>query len=246
MEKENNNKGVIILLIVIIVILATLCILFATGTISFKSNEVNDVNKSNEVNENVNNEDNNKYKEYSIGQEIKLSDNSKWIVLDNSDSSQDYVTILSTTDYDVDASCSEKISDDFFNRKDDWDFSQSEVYNCLKNLESKIPVNLKSIDGYEIRFIKISEILKFDNNWIYDDKYDTYNYQGTKINENLIGLPTMDKTKCGMGKCAQFYTLGSRCVDTNCNEHNYFISTWSVGIPSLRPVINVYKSSIVE
>lgn len=47
---ENNNKGVFALLIVIIVILATLCVLFATGTISFNSNKKND----NEINNNVN------------------------------------------------------------------------------------------------------------------------------------------------------------------------------------------------
>ena len=49
MENQNNNKGVIILLIVIIVILLTLCVLFATGTISFNSNKVN----NNDTNENV-------------------------------------------------------------------------------------------------------------------------------------------------------------------------------------------------
>lgn len=42
MENQKNNKGVIALLIVIIVILSTLCILFATGTISFNSNKVNE------------------------------------------------------------------------------------------------------------------------------------------------------------------------------------------------------------
>lgn len=47
MEKPNNNKGVIALLVVIIIILATLCILLATGTISFKSNDV-DTNKPND------------------------------------------------------------------------------------------------------------------------------------------------------------------------------------------------------
>ena len=59
MENQKNNKGVIALLIVIIVILLTLCILFATGTITFNSNKEID----NELNENVddndqNNEDN--------------------------------------------------------------------------------------------------------------------------------------------------------------------------------------------
>lgn len=51
MEKE-NNKEIIILLIVIIVILAVLCILFATGTISFKSNEINEENVNNNSNKN--------------------------------------------------------------------------------------------------------------------------------------------------------------------------------------------------
>lgn len=59
MEKQNNNKGVIALLIVIIIILATLCVLFATGTISFNSkgvdnNKPNDnvTDNSNETNDN--------------------------------------------------------------------------------------------------------------------------------------------------------------------------------------------------
>lgn len=39
MEKEKNNKGLIATLIIIIVILAALCILFATGTISLKSDK---------------------------------------------------------------------------------------------------------------------------------------------------------------------------------------------------------------
>ena len=48
---ENKNiKGLITLLIVIIVILSGLCVLFATGTISFKSNDVD----NNEINHNIN------------------------------------------------------------------------------------------------------------------------------------------------------------------------------------------------
>lgn len=47
MENQKNNSGVIVLLIVIVVILSALCILLATGTISFKSNEVN-TNKPND------------------------------------------------------------------------------------------------------------------------------------------------------------------------------------------------------
>lgn len=56
MESQKNNKIVILLLVVIIVILSVLCVLFATGTISLKSND-NDVD-NNEINENVNEENN--------------------------------------------------------------------------------------------------------------------------------------------------------------------------------------------
>ena len=42
MKNQKNNKGVIVLLIVIIVILSVLCILLATGTISFNSMSAND------------------------------------------------------------------------------------------------------------------------------------------------------------------------------------------------------------
>lgn len=46
MEQEKNNKGVIVLLIVLVVILAVLCVLFATGTVSFKSNEIANEDKN--------------------------------------------------------------------------------------------------------------------------------------------------------------------------------------------------------
>lgn len=66
MEKEKNNRGVIILLTVIIIILVVLCILFATDTISFNSNTVNNntqsnsnINEAKNTNENSSNSQNN-------------------------------------------------------------------------------------------------------------------------------------------------------------------------------------------
>ena len=50
MEQKNNNKGVIALLVVIIVILLALVVLFATGTISFKSNETGNNQTSEDTN----------------------------------------------------------------------------------------------------------------------------------------------------------------------------------------------------
>ena len=49
MESQKSYKGVIALLIIIIIVLSALCILFATGTISFKSSNV-DNNETNEQN----------------------------------------------------------------------------------------------------------------------------------------------------------------------------------------------------
>ena len=116
MEKQTNNKGIIALLIVIIVILSGLCILFATGTISFNSNKVN--NNDNDINENVtdnnqtNQEENNTTNSYNFGDEVILTqlsninyssigfpdesgDFSKWKVLKDEG---EYVTLYYTGD----------------------------------------------------------------------------------------------------------------------------------------------------
>ena len=54
MNNPKNNKGIIVLLIVIIIILSSLCVLFATNTISFKSNNtINDTSNNDDVNDKV-------------------------------------------------------------------------------------------------------------------------------------------------------------------------------------------------
>lgn len=70
MENQKNNKIVIVLLIVIIVILLGLCALFATGTISFKSNDVD----NNELNNDDINEDvDDNYLKFVIDNENKVN-----------------------------------------------------------------------------------------------------------------------------------------------------------------------------
>lgn len=71
MENQKNNKRVIALLIVIIVILSVLCVLFATGTISFKSNDVYNNEKNQTVNDNnqTNQDDINNYDAEAIAKE---------------------------------------------------------------------------------------------------------------------------------------------------------------------------------
>ena len=66
---EKNNKTVIILLIIIIAILSALCVLFATGTITFKPTDV-EVNNPNQSTDN--NSETKNIKNYNL-----LSDNAK-------------------------------------------------------------------------------------------------------------------------------------------------------------------------
>lgn len=58
MENQKNSKGVIALLVVIIIILAVLCILFATGTITLKSNTTNNNQQTSENTQTNTNDDN--------------------------------------------------------------------------------------------------------------------------------------------------------------------------------------------
>ena len=164
MENQNNNKGVIILLIVIIVILLTLCVLFATGTISFNSNKVND----NDINENVtdnnqtNQEENNIANSYNFGDEVILTqlsninyssigfpdesgDFSKWKVLKDEG---EYVTLYYT-------------GDELLYGKADKDDTISK-YNERKILFTSNGINFGN--NGEIRILNESDLLLFGCN----------------------------------------------------------------------------------
>ncbi len=82
MENQNNNKGVIVLLVVIIAILAVLCVLFATGTISFAKNSTNN-------NEQTNTTDNGTTNNSNVIQ-TKLVDN---LVCNNSETTFNGITV---------------------------------------------------------------------------------------------------------------------------------------------------------
>ena len=75
MENQKNNKMVIVLLVVIIVILSVLCVLFATGTISFNTNKINNNNTNENANDNnqtdntVNNNDNQNEQQWTAYQQ---------------------------------------------------------------------------------------------------------------------------------------------------------------------------------
>lgn len=73
MKSQNNNKIIIALLIVIIIILAVLCVLFATGTISFNNNSINNnqinINDVNNTIDEENNNSNNQNEQWTVYQQ---------------------------------------------------------------------------------------------------------------------------------------------------------------------------------
>ena len=77
MEQEKNKNGLIILLAMLVVILAVLCVLFATGTISLKSQENNSASNNDSV---VNNNDNSKQERVFTDDEQKGLDLYKYFV----------------------------------------------------------------------------------------------------------------------------------------------------------------------
>ncbi len=244
MENPKKNKIIIVVIIVIIVILSVLCILLATNTISFRNNQTNTIDNDNNNQSNESNSNN----VYNKGDEIVLNDGSKWMVLNNSLSNQDYVTAIAD----------EAFTEDF--EYDNWDAVSKEFYGIdkiayndsymKKELEQyylpKISAKLKHVDGYKIRLITLDEILKLNDGWKYDKEHDSYTYTGSeKINNSVLSGITMTNTKCTDDKCTAFYviTVGCESYDS-CDNPEYYIEHWSSGLPNLVPVINVYKTEI--
>ena len=233
MENNKNNKIIFILLVLIIIILSTLCILFASGIVSFN-------NINNKPSEDINQLND---KEYKLYDEVTLSDGSKWLVLEDSSKDSDYVTLIKK-DYEA---VTDTVYNEIVNQKVTYQNSSLKKY--LEAMINTIPVTLKEIDGYKIRLLTVDDIYKIDKNWTYDEKNDTYMYNGSKTNiskfQNFTSL-TMTETKCSEGKCASFYlwTTSEVLSGEDTIESISSIDRWYLGIPSIRPVINVYKNSL--
>jgi len=126
-ENQKNNKGVIALLIVIIIILSTLCVLFATRTISFNVDKEND--------NNVNEDNKLEQKEYNADDYIVLED-----VVFNSKVSTKKVKLKNLDD---------NVTKDFYEQQDDVinsiHVSDSEVFNAEYKLKYFINGSILSI-----------------------------------------------------------------------------------------------------
>ena len=241
-EKSQKNESIIIaLLVLIIVILLVLVGLLATGTISYKPKEIPTEKTNVEVTEKMKN------KAYVKGEELTLSDGSKWLVISNSNEDLDYVTAMAYKDFIeyLPEKDSTSINDEIFSDKkyDDTWYANSKIKEFLDSKVDSIPVLLKEVDGYKIRLIKVQEILDFDSNWTYNEEHDSYYYTGSNLNQYFKSVLTMTPSKChdnpNAGKCIPIYNTGVT-EDTE----NYFISHWVLGGGGLKPVINIEKTSL--
>lgn len=209
------------------------------------------------------------YNTYSIGDAVSFA-GSNWYVIKDSSATEDYVTLLKATvltnaelgEYaanDSDATMSYYLSDKCYyaghNGHTSTDtkgctnnYNQSTVKEMLENqyLPTLGADNLKEIDGYKIRLIAAKEIHKDLNTASststqinFSLEISNFIYQGFGENENGVGgYWTMD-------------TVPSAIVSTKTNDALWYVSkykrlntTFSYFSQSVRPVINLLKSSI--
>lgn len=233
MSRQKNQTGSVHLIITIILAVALIGVLgFVFAQNLMKNNEYIDGNKVNPKTYNV----------YSVGDKISFSD-TDWIVIKESGNSEDSVTLVR-----------EEMLEHPFKMGYAANYSES---NAKEYLESEyLPVlgadNLKTIDGYRIRLIKIDELIalgceRYDEfnitcgkapSWVVNANnnggsifytMDIYIDQGESHRWEVVsGGPQGDILSKGGGATTFIYSENSSVNAIN----------------SLRPVINLLKDSI--
>ena len=179
MNNQNNNKIVITLLIIIIVLLAGLCILFATETISLKTNKVNNKELANESRETNTND-------YTNPIQTKLVDN---LNCSNSETTFNGITVKveqKTEDMVCNASTltinGVDIKEDNGNNINSYEFFDKNVIIMSSTTSGSI-LTIYNVDSN-------SAILKFDTS----NDLEGYFIKSYKTNNNVI---TLNAESCG-------------------------------------------------
>lgn len=252
MNNELNKKnGVNIFLVLLIGILFFIIVFLVAYIIT---NDKGD-NKSAETTEqkvDVQKQPEEKYAIYSKLQTITLKDDSKWVVIKDSDEKSDYVTAISTISYSQYADENDEniswIADStndkklFKNTYGDFmtesnkEYKDSSFPKILEKIKSTYNFKLKQVDGYDIRLLTVEDVKELDDNWKYE--YDGYTYNGNKDLSVIESTLMMSSTKCTVAKCNKLYNTYPM------NSKVPVIHSFLVGYPDIKPVINVYKSEI--
>ena len=239
-NKKSNNVLIICVTIILLAIIAAVVVIFLN---SKKDSNSNKTTNDQTVNNNTNNQEDKTYKEYQKGDEIVLGDGTKYYVIADSGKSQDYVTIISQTELKVEEPDYTKISNDYYASNGKVSYDNSSIKKFVESQKEKYPVEYKNVNGYDIRLITLDELLSLDK-WELGEN-DTYKIESKNTKFSVLSnVMTMTPSKCTEGKCASFYALHSDyCTDDSCIP-KYYIGVWSLGLPTIHPVLNVLKTSL--
>jgi prepilin-type N-terminal cleavage/methylation domain-containing protein len=210
------------------------------------------------------------YKEYKIGDVIEFA-GSNWYVIENSSKFTDYVTLLKentltaeelTENYRITSNgtvtdkmayywndtCHQGSSSliYYYGLDGQYDttinsgcrgavktYDKSKVKEFLENtyIKSLNDSNLKEIDGYKIRLLSLNELIE---NFDYSESTNTNYKKG-------LNTPSFIYSDQYMINYNNSYYLWYMNLNGNCKGNNGVYIVWKI-----RPVINLYKDSILE
>lgn len=170
-----------------------------------------------------------------------------WKVIKESKVTDDYVTVLGKEDYGtyLQGDNYDAVLDQMY--KNFVEYKGSALDKYMQSQQSRIPAELKEVDGYKIRLITLDEIFAIDNNWVKSEQ-GGYKYTKSTWSDSIpMGITTMTLVSDGdraYGKQWAYYTTSqTTCYTDNCAE-NYYITSYKVGLGGFYPVANIYKNSI--
>ena len=226
MENQRNNKGVIALLIVIIVVLIALCTLFATGTISFKSNNVDTNNPNDNVTDNVDKENaNDNNDEENVTDNVEEDNNSNNVKEETNCNTNDNFTInadelskFGKADYNI---IKDVYTGDFSFKLEVNGKINISFENYISNISNAKDIMLFSPPApYSTLYILTTDgnIYKYETS-----SYQSKDYKATKIDKysNITQMIEYQTRKANAGGCdyiilvdknGKYFELDSRCV----------------------------------
>ncbi len=244
-EEKNVNTGLVVLVYALFAVIIAMGVYILVDKTSQDKEITN--NGGNINNNDVNNTTKVEYKEYKVGDEITLSDGSKWTVIKNSGTTEDYVTALGQEDYATYLQV-DNGAYDVFNQmyKKFVEYKGSALDKYMQSQQSRVAAALKEVDGYKIRLITLEELFALDNNWI-ENTYSGYKYTKSSWSDLIpMGITTMtlvsDKDR-ESGKQWAYYTVSATQCLSEC-EVEHYITTYKFGMGGFFPVVNIYKYSI--
>lgn len=169
-----------------------------------------------------------KLKEYSIGEKITLKNNSSWYVIEESSSTDDYITLLKDNIINIK---NDNQSLDIKNNLITFDPNDDNIKFYLENTYKKEleTSGIKIGEQGEIRLINLNELLTIGNY-----NHQDYNYYNTSSPKWLI-LDTPWWTSTPFSKDSTYYVY---------KENIFFAKDKKTTRAALRPVIKVLKSNI--